>query len=191
MAEIYEPGPAYCTTCGRKIEPDARFCDNCGAVIDPLSGGPTYAPGGYYPLPGAEVTAVEYMGFWIRVPAALIDGILLAVVNFLVGLALGTGDNPFGVIVNLAITWTYHVAFVATKGQTIGKMLLGIQVVDSRGNIPGIGAVLLRETVGKFLSTIAVFIGYLWVVWDKEKRGWHDHIGGTYVVRKQRAPVRR
>ena len=187
MAHNYEPNSSYCTTCGREVEPDSRFCDNCGAVIDPLeSGGPAYAPGMPYPLPGADAPAVEYMGFWIRLAAWLIDAVLLSIVNFLVGFALGLGDNPFGFMVNLAITWTYHVAFVATKGQTIGKMLLGIQVVNAQGNIPGIGAVLLREIVGKFLSTIALGLGYLWVAWDKEKRGWHDHIAGTYVVRKRR-----
>ena len=81
----------------------------------------------------------------------------------------------------------YHVAFISAKGQTIGKMIFGIQVVNSQGNIPAIGSVLLREVVGKFLSAIALGLGYLWVAWDKNKRGWHDHIGGTYVVRKQRA----
>ena len=184
MAYFDDPHPVYCTTCGREADPGARFCDNCGAALDPLGqGGPTYAPGMPYFEQGA--LAVEYMGFWIRLAAAVIDGILLAIVNFVVGLALGLGENPMTFVVNLAINWTYHVVFIATKGQTLGKMALGIQVVDRQGNTPGIGAALLRETIGKFLSTIALLLGYLWVAWDKEKRGWHDHIAGTYVVRKQ------
>ena len=183
MAHIYGDNPIYCTTCGREADPDARFCDNCGAAVGPQAGSPTYAPGTPYFEQGSQ--AVEYMGFWIRLAAVLIDGILLTIVNIVVGLALGIGDSPIAFLVNLAINWTYHVAFIATKGQTLGKMALGIQVVDSQGNIPGIGSALLREIVGKFLSALALGLGYLWVAWDKEKRGWHDHIAGTYVVRKQ------
>lgn len=182
MAHIYEDHPVYCTTCGREADPDARFCDNCGAVVNAQGDAPQFAPGMPYFEQGAQ--SVEYMGFWIRLAAAVIDGLLLAIVNFVVGLALGMGDNPIAFVLNLAIGWTYHVAFIAIKGQTLGKMALGIQVVDSQGNIPGIGSVLLRETIGKLLSAIALGLGYLWVAWDKEKRGWHDHIGSTYVVRK-------
>ena len=184
MAYSYDYEPVYCSTCGREADPGARFCDNCGAALNVQPGSPQYAPG--MPYFDQRVEHVEYMGFWIRLAAALIDIVLLGIVNFLVGLVLGLGENAAGFIVNLAITWTYHVAFITIKGQTIGKMALGIQVVDRDGNIPGIGSALLRETVGKLLSTIAIFLGYLWVAWDREKRGWHDHIGGTYVVRKQR-----
>ncbi|MDE2844677.1 MAG: RDD family protein [Chloroflexota bacterium] len=125
------------------------------------------------------------MGFWIRLSAAVIDGILLSIVNFELGLFLGLVDSPLTILVNLVIGWAYQVGFIATKGQTLGKVALGIQVVDSKGDIPGIGAVLLREIVGKFLSAIALGLGYPWGAWDPEKRGWHDHIAGTYVVRKQ------
>lgn len=175
MAYHPEDNGVFCATCGREQEPGARFCPNCGAAA---SGGPGYAPGMDYP-PGGELAAgVEYMGFWIRVAAALIDLILISIVAAIVGLVL---PNFIGMVVG----WIYHVAFIAAKGQTLGKMAVGIQVVNREGNIPGFGAVLLREIVGKFLSALALFLGYLWVGWDQEKRGWHDHIGGTWVVRKR------
>ena len=181
MAHIYEDHPVYCTTCGREADPDARFCDYCGAVLDPQSGDPAYAPGMPYFGQGAQ--SVEYMGFWIRLAALFIDVILLMVVSLLIRLALG--ESTFVSLLNLVINIGYAVILTAWRGQTVGKMILGIQVVDGQGNIPGIGAVLLREVVGKFLSSIALGLGYLWVAWDREKRGWHDHIAGTYVVRKQ------
>jgi uncharacterized RDD family membrane protein YckC len=31
-----------------------------------------------------------------------------------------------------------------------------------------------------------MFIGFIWVLWDPKKRGWHDYIGGTYVIRRER-----
>ena len=178
MAYHPEDNGSFCATCGREQEPGARFCPNCGAEA---GGGPGMA----YP-PGGELTAgVEYMGFWIRVAAALIDITLVSIVAAIVGLVLRLllGDGPANFI-GMVIGWIYHVAFIAAKGQTLGKMAVGIQVVNREGNIPGFGAVLLREIVGKFLSFIALLLGYLWVGWDQEKRGWHDHIGGTWVVWK-------
>ena len=181
MAPMYEDNPSFCTTCGREVDPGARFCDNCGAVIDRQGTDPQYAPG--MPYFNQEAQGVEYMGFWIRLGALVIDTILLSIVNLIIQFAIGNSGfvTLFGVVINLG----YAVIMIAWRGQTVGKMVVGIQVVDSQGNIPGIGAVLLREVVGKFLSLVAIGLGYLWVAWDKEKRGWHDHLAGTYVVRKQ------
>jgi uncharacterized RDD family membrane protein YckC len=39
--------------------------------------------------------------------------------------------------------------------------------------------------VGKFVSTIFILLGYLWIGRDRQKRGWHDHIASTYVIRKE------
>lgn len=181
MTHYYEDNPIYCSTCGREAEPDARFCDNCGAALDAQGGEPAYAPGMPYFEQGAQ--DVEYMGFWIRLAALLIDGILLTIVSLVLRFALG--ESTFISMLNLAINLGYAIILTAWRGQTVGKMALGIQVLDRQGNIPGIGAVLLREIIGKFLSAIALGLGYLWVAWDKEKRGWHDHIAGTYVVRKR------
>ena len=182
MAHPYDQDdyPAYCSTCGRESDPDARFCDNCGAVLDQQAGSPSYAPGMSYFDHGAQ--DVEYMGFWIRLASLLIDVVLLAIVNLIIQFAMG--DSLLTSLVNLVINVGYAVIMIAWRGQTVGKMIVGIQVVDRQGNIPGIGAVLLREVVGKFLSGIALGLGYLWVAWDREKRGWHDHIAGTYVIRK-------
>lgn len=186
MAYHPEDNGTFCATCGREQEPGARFCSYCGAAT---SGGPGYGPGMDYPS-GGELAGGEYMGYWIRVAAALIDAILLSIVAAVVGLVLrsllgfgwgGASSNFIGI----AVGWTYHVAFITAKGQTLGKMAVGVQVVNREGNIPGFGAVLLREIVGKFLSGIALLLGFLWVGWDREKRGWHDHIGGTWVVGKR------
>ena len=44
----------------------------------------------------------------------------------------------------------------------------------------------MREVIGKAISAVALLIGYFWIFWDPKKRGWHDHIGGTYVIKKNR-----
>ena len=82
----------------------------------------------------------------------------------------------------------YYVALTGLKGQTLGKMALGIMVVNAQGEPPGIRRAAFREIVGKLVSEIVIFLGYLWIGWDRKKRGWHDHIANTCVVR---APGRR
>ena len=62
-------------------------------------------------------------------------------------------------------------------------MLVSIKVVNAQGNIPGLGHAALREILGKFISTIALCLGFLWIAWDRQKQGWHDKIAGTYVVK--------
>lgn len=128
---------------------------------------------------GAEV---EYMGFWIRLVAATIDFVFLSVAGAVLGLLVPGYITFF-------LGWVYAVLFIGRMGQTPGKMALSVQVVDAEGNVPGIGRAILREIIGKFVSGVALGLGYLWVGWDPKKRGWHDHIAGTYAIRKKRQPL--
>ena len=59
-------------------------------------------------------------------------------------------------------------------------------VVDGDGHKPSLRQILLREVLGKVIVFLIMFVGFLWVLWDPKKRGWHDYIGGTYVVKRQR-----
>lgn len=68
------------------------------------------------------------------------------------------------------------------RGQTVGKRALGIKVVDASSGAP-IGA---GRATGRFfmsyVSTWVCYLGYLWVLWDKEKQTWHDKVVNAYVV---------
>lgn len=86
------------------------------------------------------------------------------------------------VLISMLITWGYFVLFTGIRGQTPGKMFMGIKVVDEQGNVPGIGRALLREVIGRFLSGIIFYLGYLWAAWDPRGQAWHDKIAGTLVV---------
>ena len=174
----------FCPYCGNRTYADPGFCPNCGAGVTPEDafcascGAATAASAANAIGPDAiAVTRLEYMGFWIRLVAWLIDNVVLLVPSLLAELVL-----PFW---GPAIVGTlYSVLFIGLKGQTPGKMAMGVQVVDERGNIPGIGRAVLREIIGKFVSTLVVFLGFFWVGWDRRKRGWHDYISATYVIRK-------
>ncbi len=185
-------GGVRCRACGASVASGAGFCPNCGRDVAVASSAPR--------------EGAEYMGFWIRFAAFVADRIITyviaALIAFVIGVSRTSGDGDGAAAedvsaalntVNysfLLLVWgvsvVYGVALTALWGQTIGKRLLGIQVVDANGNIPAWYRVIARELVGKFVSEIIIWLGYFWIGFDSRKRGWHDYIGGSYVVRKRR-----
>lgn len=71
----------------------------------------------------------------------------------------------------------------SSRGQTPGKMALGIRVTDPEGGNPSFLRAVLREVIGKWISSLIVCLGYLWMLWDAEQQTWHDKIAGTHVER--------
>ena len=165
-----------CKSCGHDNPPEARFCANCGFSLAATIGqpAPAVAPGAE---PAAPETAVEYMGFWIRFAAAIIDYLVIMAIS-----SLFLSLHEVGGVSAIFVSWLYYWLFTGLKGQTLGKMAVGIKVVDAAGSVPGLGRAALREIPGKILSTIAIYLGFLWVIWDERKQGWHDKIAGTHVV---------
>ena len=105
------------------------------------------------------------------------------------GLAAGqaTGEAAYvmmkviGPLVGLVWSFGYYIFFWTTRGQTPGKMMVGVKIIATDGSPIGVGKAALR-LMGCGISGIVFHLGYLWVIWDKNKRGWHDKIAGTYVV---------
>lgn len=75
----------------------------------------------------------------------------------------------------------YLLLFWTVSGRTPGKAVLGLRVVTRDGHRLSLGRSLLR-LVGYVLSTILLYLGFLWVAVDARQRAWHDHLAGTYVV---------
>jgi len=67
---------------------------------------------------------------------------------------------------------------------TLGKWLLGIQVVDTSGRRLRYTTALSRN-LEKFLSFAILGLGCLWVIWSPEKQAWHDSLAGTFVVTRE------
>jgi uncharacterized RDD family membrane protein YckC len=90
------------------------------------------------------------------------------------------------------IIGAYYVGLWALTGATIGKWLIGLRIVGADGSPPTIGRSLIRF-IGYGLSAIVFFLGYIWVLFDDERRAWHDELAGTWVVydfqRRQRGEV--
>jgi uncharacterized RDD family membrane protein YckC/DNA-directed RNA polymerase subunit RPC12/RpoP len=150
--------------------------------------------------PAAPTQEVRWGGFFRRAFAFLLDCvmiILLSAIMFVLSyVGYKVGLSAYGRSVNLQnspplfffITWgwiglatAYFVVFHGMEGKTIGKWLLGLRVVgEDRGTIRH-GRAFLRW-VGTLLFAPLV-LGFLWVLWSREKRGWHDFLARTWVIR--------
>jgi uncharacterized RDD family membrane protein YckC len=126
-------------------------------------------------------------GFWRRFGAVFIDGILLGLVTGILVEILKGGGYALGFIVAISY-YTYFEG--GPKGQTLGKRALGIRVIDfdSGGSI-GYSRAAIRY-VTSIVSALIIYIGYLWMLWDREKQCWHDKTANSVVVPESAYPVR-
>ena len=131
-------------------------------------------------MTAATMPQPEKAGFWIRVVALIVDGIVLSVIgNLLIG-----GDNVRSGAVTTLLGFAYCAYFwtASGKGATLGMRLVKIRVVKTDGSPLTIGDALIRYLM-LVVSFVALFIGVVWVAFDANKQGWHDKVAGTYVVK--------
>jgi len=72
----------------------------------------------------------------------------------------------------------YLILNTATTGQTIGKRLAGVIILQPDGKILSLQAALIR-TLASVLSLLPLGLGLLWTIWDKNHETWHDKIAKT------------
>jgi uncharacterized RDD family membrane protein YckC len=142
------------------------------------------------PQPGVRTGASgPRAGFGRRLVAALVDGIVYAVVYFILFAFLSEGA-AYGLALLFSLVYLTYLEG-SPSGQTVGKKLLGIRVIDfATGGPIGYGRAFLRW-LGRILSSIPLYLGYLWMLWDKEKQTWHDKIANCVVVPTDAYPVER
>jgi uncharacterized RDD family membrane protein YckC len=153
---------------------------------------------------------MAYAGFWLRVVAAIIDGVLISIVMWVVSLALNAGmmmdaaqmggqmteeqalaiaaaamrNSVILFVVSLVIGIVYYCGMESSARQaTLGKMAVGVKVTDEAGNRISFGRAVGRY-FAKFASTIILLIGFLMVAFTEKKQGLHDKLAGTLVVKK-------
>ena len=138
-----------------------------------------------------EVSTVKYAGFFRRFFAAFVDifiifitGILLITLLGVLGGILKIDLKPYKWLPMYIFAISYLIYHDCKFGQTPGKKMLGIKVVDSvSGQIPSFKSAFFREFLGKSIIDNIPILGtldYLWVIWDKKKQAWHDK---TIVVK--------
>ncbi|SDY23125.1 Uncharacterized membrane protein YckC, RDD family [Collimonas sp. OK242] len=149
-----------------------------------------------------ESTEFEYVGFWLRVWASLIDTVLMLIVIFPILFAiygsekLASGvtlSGPANILISYVLPAIVVILFWIARQATPGKMAIGATIVDAKtGGKPSLRQDLIRYA-GYFVSTIPFCLGLIWVGIDKRKQGWHDKLAGTVVVRRKKRgaePVR-
>lgn len=146
-------------------------CQNCGTVTDAQHF--CRACGHYLTTPDSKIVAA---GLWRRFFANLLDQILF--------LAL------------LVVGWFFWFSVTIENGQTPGKALLGVRVINEDGTAVTAGKMLVRELFYKgliyyIISPLVILVPYVYAkaFWDKDKRTWHDQQLKTLVVTASSKPL--
>jgi uncharacterized RDD family membrane protein YckC len=147
----------------------------------------------------------SYGGFWRRAMAFFIDKIILFFTSlfilFIGMLALSISflshyremlPERFEeltitfvaiyLLMTVFISMFYFTYFHGAAGQTPGKMIFGLKVVQTTGEHMTFGLAFLRW-VGYIISAFVFYLGFIWILFDAKKQGWHDKIAGTVVIR--------
>ena len=148
----------------------------------------------------------QYVGFWARFLAMIIDTLWISVILVLLIVAFygqdfmaivmmppdsstemvaATGTGAAGsLLIQLLLPALLVVAFWVYKSATPGKMVISAEIVDAKTlGKPSTGQLIVRY-IGYYISSLILCLGFLWVAFDKRKQGWHDKIAGTLVVKK-------
>lgn len=200
-----------CDICNTENPGDAAFCSECGAALN-VGGDSVEAeditqeagivesveasrlPQGSMPASESIFQNMEFAGFFNRAVAYALD---LAIV-FAAMLLIGT----IGFVFLVPFIWPGYFLYLTVKrGQTFGKMIFGLKVVDSAGEIPPLRRLINRELFRLGLALAMLYclqadvillawgllavlaVGHVAVAFDPLRRGWHDRLTGTFVVR--------
>jgi uncharacterized RDD family membrane protein YckC len=129
----------------------------------------------------AAVTAGAALALGVPMPRAQEIGPDLVVAGMLDRSPFAIGAT--GLFVGLGAL--YQIYFGGVAGQTPGKRLLHLRVIGPRGTAPGpVGGIL--RFAAMLLSVLPAGLGWLWCLFDRERRALHDHLAGTYVILEDR-----
>ena len=135
---------------------------------------------------------LEYVGFWARFGASMLDTLLLFAVLVPLVLVFGDSRNDYALsggmdaVVSYILPAALVLWFWSAKQATPGKMAIKARIVDAKTGKPATTGKLVIRYIGYIVSAIPLCLGYLWVVFDARRQAWHDKLAGTVVVR----PVR-
>ena len=143
---------------------------------------------------------LEYVGFWSRVGAAMIDTLLLLVicvplVTLVYGRAYWTSDaflqGPVDFLINWLLPAIAVIVFWTYRQATPGKIAIAARIVDSGTGGKASTRQLVIRYLGYYVAMLPLMLGIVWVAFDPRKQGWHDKLAGTVVVRpRHRGPAR-
>ncbi|MBA2544722.1 MAG: RDD family protein [Deltaproteobacteria bacterium] len=158
---------------------------------------------------GRRAPVVHVVGFWKRAIAACVDLAIVIptamLVTFLASKVSGVrlpseklrlldidlwidlvlATDPaivMGIVLFVAVGLTYLFVFHLLQGRTLGMRLMKMRVIDVYGDRPSPARCAAR-CAGYLAGVATLFLGFLWMGFDSEKRGLQDWLAGTYVIR--------
>jgi uncharacterized RDD family membrane protein YckC len=174
-------GNKHCPTCGNETGPKAEYCIKCGTNLAETE--------------AAVETISEYAGFWRRLVAVIIDGLILGIAGRLIFGRLAVPFLFFPKIKPLLVTnfslsyiilgWIYYALMESSvKQATLGKMALGIAVTDLEGKRISFARATGRH-FSKIISGVILYIGFIMAAFTEKKQALHDIIADCLVIKKK------
>jgi len=146
----------------------------------------------YAPPTHALIGAFEQAGFGLRYGAWMFDFLitLIGMMLFTFAITAARRQSVVGSNANLLIVASLtlvlfllnFLVLAGSNGQSAGMRILGIYIMKLDGTPFGMKDAVKRHLLGYPLSTLAFFLGFLWMLWDPRQQGWHDKIAKTIVV---------
>jgi uncharacterized RDD family membrane protein YckC len=201
----------FCHKCGARLPesaaPDKKICAGCGAQ-NALTAEYCYKCGLKLPETAGVFQVVKYGGFWVRLLANLIDGVLTGVVSGIFTAPFSAGffqkfadytSSPsykpgdglpvwywqyvlLSLLISTVIQLAYQTIAVGKWGKTVGKAALGLKVVKPDG-----AKVSLMRALGRALAfelnAFTMGLSFLLIAFSHKKRGLHDYIADTIVIK--------
>lgn len=133
---------------------------------------------------------VQYVGFWMRFVASVIDSILVMLLVYPLmsvffgwdNVVAGNVNTTVSLLLELVLPAIAVIVFWIYRSATPGKMVVGARIVDARTLGKASTGQLIGRYFGYYLSTLVFFLGFIWIAFDKRKQGWHDKLAGTVVI---------
>jgi uncharacterized RDD family membrane protein YckC len=146
-----------------------------------------------------DMTDLEYVGFWPRVLATIIDTVVISLAlapfaNHVVNINIEAIDldrppSTSQLLGQLFDPWSFGIMAIAVllfwlaRQATPGKMVISARIVDARTGGKPSGMQLLLRYLGYYVSMFGLGLGFIWVAFDARKQAWHDKMANTVVVR--------
>lgn len=164
-----------CPRCHAANEQSSVYCYSCGL---PLEGAPVASSSSSIGIPA---------GFWIRFGAYVIDGIILITIEAILAALLQVDffSDELGIfdLLGLLIDALYFTLAVGIWGTTLGKRAFRLYIIRMDDSKVGIGRAFARY-LSIFISFFIIGIGILMIAFRRDKRGLHDLICDTQVVKR-------
>ena len=151
-----------------------------------------------------DIEALQYVGFWIRFVAFLIDSVVASIIiSPLVVMIAGEVDlsgydmeDPqqlMELLTRLSINLSFDMTLMGVavilfwiyRSATPGKMVFSAIIIDAQHGGKPTPVQLIIRYLGYFINLFALGLGFVWIGLNDRKQGWHDKMAGTVVVKSK------